>query len=208
MQVPVKTSPHRAEQATLTRRRIVQAARDVFEREGYAGARIEDIAREAGVAVPTVYKTFANKRNVLASAVTAAMTGGEVAAIERETWWLEQLDAPTADEQLRLIARNARRINQRAGKLLEIVRAAAASDAEMNALWQDINRERIKRSRTSAKRLASKAQLRMAVPDTARTLWTLTAPELYGLQIRIGGFKPARYEHWLADLLVAAVLQP
>ena len=52
----------RSEQAALTRSRIVGGAKAVFEARGYEGARIEDIASKAGVAVPTVYSysdTFA-----------------------------------------------------------------------------------------------------------------------------------------------------
>jgi len=44
---------------------IIEAAHAEFEARGYEGTRIEDIAARAGVAVPTVYKTFTNKRNLL-----------------------------------------------------------------------------------------------------------------------------------------------
>jgi len=199
-------SPLRRDQASLTRRRIVEASQAVFERQGYERARVEDIAAEAGVAVPTVYKTFANKRNLLSHALRAAMTGGEGGAVDRQAWFLEQLEAPGAEEQLRLIARNARRLYERAGQLLEVARTAAHSHEEIHALWSEINDERIARSRTSAKRLATKAELRTTIADAAHTLWALTAPELYVLQARDAGTKPARYERWLGDVLVAAVL--
>jgi AcrR family transcriptional regulator len=196
----------RREQAALTRARIIEGATAVFELRGYEGARIEDIASKAGVAVPTVYKVFANKRNLLKVAVDAAMTGGGAGEVERQTWWREQLEEPTAEGQLRLIARNARRIYDRAGQLLEVVRAAAASDSDIEALWQSINDERLARSQISARRLAKKAKLRTTVPGAARTLWTLSGPELYVLQIHGGGLDPDDYERWLADLLIAALL--
>jgi AcrR family transcriptional regulator len=201
-----QSSPLRREQAALTRARIIEGAAAVFERRGYEGARIEDIASEAGVAIPTVYKVFTNKRNLLKAAVDAAMTGGAAGEVERQAWWREQLEEPTAEGQLRLIARNARRIYDRTGQLLEVVRAAAASDCEIEALWQGINEERLARSRTSARRLASKAKLRTTVAGTTRTLWTLSGPELYVLQIHGGGLNPDDYERWLGDLLVAALL--
>jgi AcrR family transcriptional regulator len=200
-------SPLRREQAALTRARIIEGATAVFEFRGYEGARIEDIAKEAGVAVPTVYKVFTNKRNLLKASVDEAMTGGGTGEVERQAWWREQLEESTAEGQLRLIARNARRIYDRAGQLLEVVHAAAASDSEMEALWQSINDERLARSRTSAKRLANKAKLRTTVAGATRTLWTLSGPELYVLQIHGGGLDPDDYERWLADLLVAALLE-
>jgi hypothetical protein len=126
--------------------------------------------------------------------------------VERQAWFREQLEEPTAEGQLRLIARNARRMYDRAGQLLEVVRAAAASDSDIEALWRGINDERLGRARTSASRLASKAKLRTTVEEAARTLWVLSIPELYVLQIRTGGLNPDDYERWLGDLLVAALL--
>ena len=197
----------RSEQAALTRTRIVEGAKAVFEARGYEGARIEDIASEAGVAVPTVYKVFANKRNLLTAAVEAAIRGGEAGEVVRQAWFREQLEECTAEGQLRLIARNARRMYDRAGQLLEVVRAAAASDGEIEALWRGINEERLGRGRTSASRLVSKAKLRTTIDEAARTLWALTVPELYVLQIHAGGLTPDDYERWLGDLLVAALIE-
>ena len=199
-------SPLRREQAALTRARIVEGAAAVFEARSYEGARIEDIASEAGVAVPTVYKVFANKRNLLKASVEAAITEGEAGEVERLAWFREQLEEPTAEGQLRLIARNARRMYDRAGQLLEVVRAAAASDSDIEALWRAINDERLGRARTSAERLAGKAKLRTTVGEAALTLWALSVPELYVLQIHAGGLKADDYERWLGDLLVAALL--
>jgi AcrR family transcriptional regulator len=200
-------SPLRREQAATTRARIVGAAGAVFESRGYEGARIEDIASEAGVAVPTVYKTFLNKRNLLNAAVDVAVTGGVEGQPERQAWFREQLEEPVAERQLRLIARNARRMYDRAGRLLEVVRAAALGDSEIEALWQGIHDDRLARSRTTARSLAKKAKLRGTVLETARTLWTLSVPELYVLQVQGADFSPDDYERWLGDLLVAAVLE-
>lgn len=164
----------RRAQAAATRARIGQAAAAVFARQGYEGARIEDIAFEAGVTYPTVYKVFANKRKLLKAAVDSAMTGGPDGEVARQAWFREQLEAPDAEQQLRLVARNARRLYDRAGKLLEAVRAAAAGDEDIAALWQDIHDDRLGRSRTTARRLAQKAKLRVTTKHAARTLWTLT----------------------------------
>jgi hypothetical protein len=94
----------------------------------------------------------------------------------------------------------------RAGQLLEVVRAAAASDTDIEALWRGINDERLARARTSASSLASKAKLRTTIGETARTLWVLSVPELYVLQIHTGGLNADDYERWLGDLLLAALL--
>lgn len=199
-------SPLRQAQAAATRLQIIEAAHAEFEARGYEGTRIEDIAARAGVAVPTVYKAFTNKPTLLTAAVTTAMTGGPDGPVDRQAWFHEQLDAPTAEQQLQLIARNARRLNDRAAHLLELVRATAARDHQIAALWHDINNERIARARTSAQRLAAKATLRTSVPGAAHTLWALTVPELYVLHVKESGRSPGIYQRWLADVLIAVLL--
>jgi hypothetical protein len=134
------------------------------------------------------------------------MTGGVEEQVERQRWFTEQLAEPDATRQLRLVARNARHLNERAGRLLEVVRAAARADAQIDAIWRDINDERLTRARKTATALARKAQLRGSVAHAARTLWTLTLPELYGAQVQSAGVTAATYERWLGDVLVAALL--
>ena len=62
------------EDAGTTRGRIVEAAYACAARDGIAAATVEDIAREAGVARATVYRTFPGGRDeVLAAAVAQAV---------------------------------------------------------------------------------------------------------------------------------------
>jgi AcrR family transcriptional regulator len=198
----------RQSQAAATRARILESAAAVFADKGYERTRIEDIAADAGVAYPTVYKAFRTKSAVLTAAVTRAMSGGDDGPLAQQAWFEEQLDAPDGESQLRLVARNARRLYERAGRLIEVVRTAASGDEEAAALWTTIDTERTERSTLTAKRLATKATLRASVPATARTLWALTLPEIYILQIQHGDLTPQRYERWLADLLITAIIAP
>ena len=156
----------RAEQALQTRQRILAAAADVFEEQGFAGATIDDIAVRAGVAVPTVYKTFTNKPNLLIGALDQALSEG-VGAVEQQAWFVEQLEEPDPVRQLHLIARNARRVSERAGPLLRVLRIAAPLDDALTRAWEDVAANRIERSRRSAARLIAKA------PDRVRgTRWS------------------------------------
>jgi AcrR family transcriptional regulator len=199
-------SPLRQAQAAATRARILDTAATVFADKGYERTRIEDIAAAAGVAYPTVYKAFRSKPAVLTAAVTREMSGGEEGPLDRQVWFQEQLDAPDGETQLRLVARNSRRLYERAGRLLEVVRIAAAGDEQAASLWRTIDAERVERSGLTAKRLATKTTLRAPVPATTRTLWALTLPEIYVLQVHHGDFSADRYQRWLADLLIAALI--
>lgn len=48
---------------------ILAAALDVFGREGFADGTVEEIARQAGVAKPTVYSRFGDKQNLFVEAL-------------------------------------------------------------------------------------------------------------------------------------------
>jgi AcrR family transcriptional regulator len=204
--VTVKTPGSlRTEQAAQTRQRILDGAAGVFEEQGFAGARIDDIAARAGVAVPTVYKVFTNKTNLLVGAVNQAMAGGHD-AVDEQAWFTEQLDEPDPARQLHLIARNARRMYERAGQLLNVLRAAAPLDSELTQAWHDIASQRVERSRRTARNLHAKAtaQTRLSRNETAVTLLALTEPELFTT------FTAERtadeYETWLGDILVRSLL--
>ena len=199
-------SPLRQAQAAATRARILDAAAAVFAANGYEATRIEDVATQAGVAYPTVYKTFRNKPALLTAAVAQAMSGGEDGSLDSQVWFQEQLEAEDAQTQLRLVARNARRLYERAGRLLEVTRAASAGDENVATLWEAINADRLERSRLTAKRLATRGGLRATAAETARTLWALTLPEIYVAQTTAGEWSADRYERWLAELLLVAVL--
>jgi AcrR family transcriptional regulator len=198
----------RQRQAAATRLAILHAAQERFERDGYEAARIEDIAAAAGVAIPTVYKVFTNKRKLLAAVVEAAMSGEVDTPVAEQPWWREQIAEPSAPRQLRLIARNARQMYDRAGLLLELLRSAARADPEVEAVVRHLEEERQRRGRLSARALVEKGALRpgISAAEAARTLWTLTVPELYLRQVRELGLAADAYERWLASMLQHALL--
>ncbi len=62
-----KKAPSRAEREADRRKVILRAAVEVFSRKGYHGCRIQDVAKEAGVAYGLVYHYFKNKDELLES---------------------------------------------------------------------------------------------------------------------------------------------
>jgi AcrR family transcriptional regulator len=57
-----------------TRQRVLEAARVVFERDGYPGTRVADIASTAGVAHGTFYKYFESKDDVFRELTNSVVT--------------------------------------------------------------------------------------------------------------------------------------
>lgn len=63
----------RTSQKEATRKRVLEAARDLFETEGYQGATIRAIAKHAGVSVGSVFTTFASKGEILSEVMEARL---------------------------------------------------------------------------------------------------------------------------------------
>lgn len=61
----------RASKKEATRQRVIDAARDLFDTHGYQGTTIREIARHAGVAVGSVFTTFASKGEILSEVMQA-----------------------------------------------------------------------------------------------------------------------------------------
>ncbi len=87
---PNKTSSRRTEKAALRRTAIINSALDEFVEKGFAAARVQDIARRAGVAKGTIYLNFSDKealfeaivkqeiRPRVDAAAAAALAGGSL----------------------------------------------------------------------------------------------------------------------------------
>ena len=91
----------RAEQAAVTTRRILEAARRRFGDAGYAATTLREIASEAGVAVQTVYAVFGSKANILRALRESVVT--DPAASEA---YAAALAATNLDEALGSFARS------------------------------------------------------------------------------------------------------
>jgi TetR/AcrR family transcriptional regulator, mexJK operon transcriptional repressor len=72
---------------------ILNAALEVFGRDGYADAKVDEIARRAGVAKPTIYNRFGDKRSLFVEAVNR----GVVRAGERTLAAIAALDPRPVD---------------------------------------------------------------------------------------------------------------
>ena len=65
--------PLRQSQKEATRQRVLEAARELFDTHGYQGTTIREVARHAGVAVGSVFTTFASKGEILSEVMQARL---------------------------------------------------------------------------------------------------------------------------------------
>jgi AcrR family transcriptional regulator len=71
----------RAEQQSRTRAALVASARRVFGRDGFSGANLSAIAREAGLTKGAVYSNFDSKADLF-----LAVLDDDLASFEPESW--------------------------------------------------------------------------------------------------------------------------
>src|SRR6266545_390642 len=130
-------SPRRQAQAEATRRSILDAAQRLFEAQGYAATTMEAIADEAGVALKTVYVAFATKSRLLRALWDLLLKGDQAdAPVAERPWYVEVLEEPDPEQQLRLNARNSRIVKERIAGVLQTIRDAAPIDGDTAALWE------------------------------------------------------------------------
>jgi AcrR family transcriptional regulator len=65
----------RQTQKQATRNRVIEAARELFDTQGYQGTTIRDIATHAGVSVGSVFTTFASKYDILSQVIHGRLDG-------------------------------------------------------------------------------------------------------------------------------------
>jgi len=203
------TSRLREEQARHTRIRVLEAAQRRFTAAGYAATTVESIAREAGVAVDTVYTIFGTKRDLLAQLASFRAAGNDepVAVIDQAE---PQAVRRETDQrrQLAMFASSVTTIIERVRPVDDILRSAAAVDASIATLRARIQDERFGSMRTFAGWVAKHGPLRggISTSDAAIIIWTLTSPEVHQLICDARGWSRTRYIRWLTETLTATLL--
>ena len=190
---------------------ILAAAQTRFEEDGYAATTMAAVAREAGVALKTVYLAFDQKSGLLRAVWNLLLRGDEAdVPIPERAWYREVLAEPDPERAFRLGARNARAVKERAGTILGVIRDAAPSDPDIAALWERIETEFYANQKAVVTAVKRRGGLRpgLSAARAADILWTLNHPDLWLLLVHKRGWTPAQYERWFADTVVAQLLPP
>ena len=202
----------RLRRAEATRAKVIAAAARVFLEHGYAGATIPAIAKEAGVALQTVYRAAPGKAGLLAAAVTAAVAGG----VERSLVPVEQRPAIRAvieeedpRRQLALYAQTQPGIWSRVGPLWRVLEVAAASEPELRRLQEDQEAQRLEGLTRFARALQQRGALReeLTPEHAADIIVTLGSYPTYESLVIKRGWTDSEYETWLAETLQRCLLR-
>jgi AcrR family transcriptional regulator len=198
----------RREQADRTRNTILQVARAQFLEHGYGGATVAGIAAAADISVETVYKAFGGKPGLVHALWQRALAGrAPVPAPVRSDALSSTANDPVA--VLRGWGQFITELAPEGAPIMLLIRAAAASDAEMAALLAETEDQRRTRMRHNARRLQQRGWLRPGVSLAQATdiLWTYSSTELYELLVLKSGWPVDRYGQFVSDACIAALLR-
>ncbi len=202
-------SPTRDAAAARTRSAIVAAATRLFVEQGFAGSSFEAVAREAGVARPTVVGAFGTKGALLGRVLDEALAGDAEDGLVRDRPWYQPVwRATTGREALTAYARVCVIIGARSGGVVEALHRAADSTEELEATWDRWNATR----RGGARALLDHPPLRsdvrsdLDIEAAADVLTMLNNPELHYTYVTKGGWTEETFEAWLADAMHRLIL--
>jgi AcrR family transcriptional regulator len=204
----VKSTGKKGEKSRQTRRRILQAAYELFVDQGYGATTLQGIAERAGVAVQTIYFAFGNKPSLLKELVDVTIAGDDepIPTLQR-AWFRDALAADTAEAHLRAHVRGTCDILQRVAPIMDVLRTAGTQDPSLASMWQQDSDPRLEVQTAAARSLMAKphASAKLSVEHAADLLFGLLSPQLYLLFVRDRGWTPDRWEQWVYDTLYAQI---
>ena len=195
----------RQRQAGDTRRRIVEATRQLLESEGYAGMTIEAIAQRAEVSAQSVYAIFKSKTGILIALLDQSTFGPDYDEVVGQA-----LSASDPETRLRRAASVARQIRGAQSAAFDLMRGAGVVAPELAKLEQQRERLRYEKEESMITFLRDAGRLRPRLSHkTARDIfWMFTGRDVYRMLVRERGWSPQKYQDWLADTLVHSLLTP
>ncbi|MGZ4506631.1 MAG: TetR/AcrR family transcriptional regulator [Blastococcus sp.] len=204
------SSPLRAAQARETRRRVLDAARDLFLEQGYPTTTVATVARRAQVSADTVYSVFGSKAALLKEVLDVVVAGDDedVAVLQRTDPQAMRAE-PDQRRQLAMFAAGMTGQLERIRPMDDVLRSAAAVDPAAAELRADLQlRQRRTAIATVVSWVAANGPLRTGLSQEEATAvtWTLTSPEVHQMLRDTWGWPAERYEQWLRDTLTGSLL--
>jgi AcrR family transcriptional regulator len=208
----------RKEKALETRRRVLKAAYRLFCAHGYAATTMDAIAKEAEVAVQTLYFTFHTKGAILSETVGASILGFDrwdpraepavtkdprKAFEEFHGWFPAFRKATTSAQALTVFVDASMGILARVSPLVGVVTAAAASDPDVRAMSELGEQRRVEGYRLVVELLARRGGLRRGVSVSRGTdiVLAILSGETYQHLAHRRRWSEASCRKWFLDVL-------
>jgi AcrR family transcriptional regulator len=208
----VKTRTYDASnrRAAAARRRqdILDAARELMLRDGYAATTVTAIATSAGVSPETLYKAFGGKPGIVRALHRKALEGGGQEPAEERSNRLRGVS--TGHELVAGWAELAKEVAPRGAPLQVLLRDAAGSDPRARAIWEEMERSRLTRMRDNARALMATGDVRagLTLRDVTDVLYTVSSAEMYELLVMRRGWPARRFARFQRAMMAGALLVP
>ena len=193
----------RQDDARARRRRVVEAAHDLFLDRGYGSVTIQEIAQRAGVSAQMVYAAFGSKAGILSEAVDQAIVGDDedVPLFERPDH-LAALAPTQPREFVAGVAGSVTAMHERSARILHLVETVAGSDPAVEELRQKLHRLRSIDGRRTMELVPDKGRRPGVTDDELRELLDhVLSPGGYVHLIDDFGWTPDRYRWWIERII-------
>ncbi len=201
------SSAVRDEQAARTRSRILDAAAELFLRDGYGRTTMKGIADRAGVARDTVHAVFGSKARVLTSLIDVRLVpDGSVANITDRSDVQAIKEETDQRAQIELFADFITKVSAQLRPVFEVLRTASAVEPDMVHVFEEMDRYRMKNMHTYARWIAARGPLRVTTRQAGEIIWTLASPDVGRMLCDELGWSQRRHARWLADTLIRTLL--
>jgi AcrR family transcriptional regulator len=189
---------------------VLDAAREHFLTNGYAGTSVSAVARAAGVSPELIYKTFGPKPALLKAVFDVSVAGDDDPVTLEGREIIQQLQAdPDGEHILATYTAFLTAAQARTAPIALLARQAAAADPQAAEVWDQMNAERLTGMTHFAADLHRKHLLRADVSaDKARDiLWAHTSVELYELLVIRRKWSNHMFRDFVTQTLCAALLK-
>lgn len=197
----------RTEQAEQTRARILDAAAELFLANGYARTTIASVADQAGVVPDTVYATFGSKARVLTALIDRRLVpDGSVESVRKRPEAQAIRAERNQRRQIEMFAEFITGISTELRPVFEILRTASAVEADMEAIFKEMDGYRLQNMYVYAEWIAERGPLRVGVQRAGEIMWALASPDVGRMMCDELGWSQAQHADWLADVLTRTLL--
>jgi TetR/AcrR family transcriptional regulator, regulator of autoinduction and epiphytic fitness len=204
-------SPGRETQARQTRARIIAAAARQFLAHGYSGTTMRAVARDAGVALPTVELAFRTKARLLKAAIDIATAGDDEQVPMLSRPWAAQAEAAgQAPGFLAVFARVLTESAERAAGLVAAALEGARADEDMAAVAAQLVAQREIMAAWLVDGIIRRSPLRAGTSRerAVDTVWALMDPVLFCRLTGDRHWTTSQFERWFADSATQLLLPP
>lgn len=196
-------SGSRQVQAQKNQERILAAAKELFESNGFNNVTIEHIAEHAQVSAPSIYAIFKSKSGILRALIDTALPPEHRSALIHQA-----KEEKSHAKRLGITAKISRELYDAEHAQIGSLQNASILDPLFKKLEIEREQRRYERLEESVKIMAEEHGFEKSL-TTAKAhviLWAFTGRDFYRMLVIERGWSSDEYEEWLRDTLIKTLM--